>query len=388
MTRLAVVLLVVLVAVGGVRVAKAAARIPDSVFPVGAISGTVSHQIAKLGVVASALAHRRVIVNCWATKDWTRLQAWAGDHDQVDLIGVDGFYSRATRRIQLSPDVCQVLAQAIARSAKQPLFTAWAITTLAHESAHASGLPAEAAAECRAIASEPRAAQLLGIAKATSERLQHIYRGTLYPTYKSALNPGTPSCPAGQPGVLVPDRLGTSANLRPLVNAAKQVAPSLPRWRNIGGAYSPGPLSPCAAIKSRTEEVARFGYTLLGPDGEEVDYGSATLETPQVYAAALARLSARPRCVVHRRRTLNRWYHSTDTIALSPIPDSITRLSPRVRAFRVLFTSYGKKWNRDEIHVLNRARRTDSEVSFAAPAGRLPISVEVRAVAAILRATA
>jgi hypothetical protein len=385
MTRLAVVPLVALLAVGGSRVSNAAFH-PDPVFPVGAISGTVSHQIAKLDRVASALAGRRAIVNCWATKDWTRMQVWQGDHHHTALIDASGITFPATRRIQLSPGVCQVLAQVIARSAQQPLDTAWAITVLAHESAHVSGIAAENAAECRAITTQPRAAQLLGIPKATSERMQHIYRGTVYP-YEKALY-RAPSCPAGQPEALVPDTLGTSANLAPLENAAKQVAPSLPRWRNIGGAWSMGPLYPCAPAKSRTEEVAALDYTLLGPDGEYVNYTSVTLETPQVYATALARFSAQPRCDLRLRRTLIREYHSTSTVSLSPIPDSITRLSPRVRAFRVLFTSNGKKRNLDTIHVLNRARRTFTRLFFAAPLERLPVGVEVRAVVAILRASA
>jgi hypothetical protein len=215
--------------------------------------------------------------------------------------------------------------------------------------------------------------------------MQHIYRGTVYPRDNALYR--TPSCPAGRPGALVPDTLGASANLLPLEKAAKQVAPSLPRWRNIGGGDLLGPLSPCSSVKSRTEEVARFGYTLLGPNGEFVDYTGVTLETPRVYATALARFSALPGCDLRLRRTQIREYHLTNTVSLRPIPDSITRLSPRVRAFRVLFTSNGKKWNLDNIYVLSRARRTYTHLSFAVPL-RLPVSVEARAVAATLRASA
>jgi hypothetical protein len=121
MTRLAVVPLVALLAVGGSRVSKAAFD-PDPVFPVGAISGTVSHEIAKLDRVASALAGRRAIVNCWAPKDWTRMQVWQGDHNHTPLIGASGITYAATRRIQLSPGVCQVLAQVVARSAQHAIY--------------------------------------------------------------------------------------------------------------------------------------------------------------------------------------------------------------------------------------------------------------------------
>jgi hypothetical protein len=52
-------------AVGGGQ-ATAVAFNPDPVFPVGPISRTASHQIATLDHVASALAGRRAIVNCWS----------------------------------------------------------------------------------------------------------------------------------------------------------------------------------------------------------------------------------------------------------------------------------------------------------------------------------
>lgn len=180
---------------------------PDPAFPVGHISGTVSHQIPRLERVASTLAGRRAVVNCWSNEDWTQLQAWEGSHHYSPAVDAAGLTYPETHRIQLSPTVCQVLAQVIARSARQPLFTAWAVTILAHESAHVSGIAAENRAECRAIATEPRAAALLGVARPLARRLQHIYRGTLYPYDLSRYR--TPPCPAGQSASSSPTRSAT-----------------------------------------------------------------------------------------------------------------------------------------------------------------------------------
>jgi hypothetical protein len=383
-TRLFLVPLAVLLIVGAGQSATATFD-PDPVFPVGPISGAVSHEIVRLDDVVSAVAGRRATVNCWSTADWRRLQVWQGNNHRAALIDASGLTFPATNRIQLSPAVCEVLARVIAKSAQQPLYTAWAVTTLAHESAHASGIRAESRAECRAITTEPRAAQLLGIPKATAEKLQRIYRGTIYP-YGSSLY-RTPVCTAGQPGMVAPDTLGDPASLRPLKVAAKHAAPSLPRWRNIGGAYNVGPLSPCAPITSRTLETARFDYTLLGPRGEFVAYSSATAGSERVYATALERLRALPRCDLQLRRTQIREAHSANTVSLSPMPNSISRLSSRVRAFRERFTSNGKEWNLDSISVFDHARRMFIELFFSAPVGRLDVTIEVRAVAAILRAS-
>ena len=138
-----------------------------------------------------------------------------------------------THRIELSPFVCQVLAQVLARSARQPLFTAFAVTVLAHESAHASGIRSENRAECQAIETEPRAAELLGIPRATGQRLQHIYRGTIYPNDEPRYR--TPACAAGLPGEVVPDTLGPAASLRPFKRVAKRVARVFHGWKDIGG---------------------------------------------------------------------------------------------------------------------------------------------------------
>lgn len=382
MIRLALATVAV-VLVGGSQLSKAPGFNPDPVFPVGPISGTRSHQITKLDHVASALAGRRAIVNCWSRTDWTRLQVWNAAHHHVSLIDADGITFIATRRIELSPTMCQILAQAIARTAQQPLFTAWAVTVLAHEAAHASGIVAENRAECRAIVTEPRAAQLLGISRPLSERLQHIYRGTLYPTNPPRYR--TPPCAAGRPGQIVPDTLGTAANLHLLEPAAGRFARSLPRWRNAGGGI--GNLSPCSPIANRSLEVARFSYILLGPHGEYVSYSRVILHTRQEISAAIARYRAMPHCEIQMRRTSIREHHDGNAVALRPIPAAVARISARVRAFRVLFTSHETRLNLDTTVIFDRARRIMTVLFFSAPVGQLPPSLEAHAIAAAVQAS-
>ena len=197
----AVVLAPALVACGS-QSATAGGLNPDPVFPVGPISDTASHQIPKLDQVASTLAGKHATVNCWSNKGWAQLQAWDGIHHYTRLVDAAGITYPENRRIELAPVVCQILEQVLDRSAQQqPLFTAWAVHVLAHESAHASGIEAENRAECRGIATDPRTAELLGIPKALGRRLKHIYRGTIYP-YDLPAVPITALCsgPAGSRG--------------------------------------------------------------------------------------------------------------------------------------------------------------------------------------------
>jgi hypothetical protein len=369
----------VAVALGGGQ-AKAATFNPEPVFPIGRISGTVSHQILKLDRVASDLAGRRAMVNCWSERGWTRFQAWAGAHHQS--IDAEGFTFYAPRRIQLAPFICQILEQELARMAQQPLYTADAIMVLAHESAHASGIKVESQAECRAIETEPRAAQLLGVPKALAVRFQQIYRGTIYPNDLPRYR--TPVCKAGLPGVVVADTLGSAANLRPLRRIGKAVVHALPPWRNLGGMV--GPLEPCAPIKSRSLELARLSETLLGSH-EFAVVTSATIRTRKSFATALARYRALPRCDLALRRLQARESHTPATISLGRMPNSIMQLAAQVRGFRDVYTLRGKRLNLDSIFVFDRTRRTMSTLFFSSPAGRLHPTIERSATAAILRAS-
>jgi hypothetical protein len=375
------VALVVLAVTGG-QASRAASFNPDPVFPIGPISGTVSHQITTLDKVASTLAGRRVVVNCWSQRDWPRFQAWQGAHNEPNDDA--GYTFFATHRIQLAPYVCQVLAQTLARSARQPLFDAFAITILAHESAHASGIRAEDRAECTAIRTEPRAARLLGISKPDANRFQHIYRGTIYPNdlprYRS------PACKAGLPGAVVPDTLGTTANLRPFKHGGTEVAHLLPGWANLGG--SVGPLDPCAPLETRAWEVARFGEFFLGPNGASLDFGGSRLRTPNEFHTAVVRRQAEPRCDLGELRRDIRESHSTATISTGRIPATISRLSPTVHAYRQIWTFHGEKWDRDSISIFDRAKRTDGEIFLRVPVHDFRMSVELAATKALLHALA
>jgi hypothetical protein len=380
--RLAVVGLAVVVAGVASQSSTAGGFNPDPVFPAGPISASVSHQIPKLERVASALAGRRAVVNCWSNRDWPRMQAWQGNHHNIRGVDANGITYLATHRIELSPFVCQVLSQVIARSAQQPLFTAWAVTVLAHESAHASGIRAEHLAECRAITTEPRAAELLGISKPMAERLQHIYRGTVYP-YESPLY-RTPPCTAGQPGVVVPDTLGTAANLRPLARTARDVNRIFPRWRDIGGGNSIGPLDPCSPIPNRTWELTRYGETLQGPH-EYLGFSDGALKSKRDLATALVRVNAMSRCDLRLNRIKLRNSHSTGTVSAGSMPTAVRQLSPQVKAEREVYRFHGKTWNNDNILIFDRHKNTLASLYFAAPAGHLPLSAEVDAVRALLR---
>jgi hypothetical protein len=352
---------------------------PDPIFPVGPISGTVSHQVLKLDRVASALAGRRAIVNCWSQRDWPRFQAWqAAHHLPFDPSGATFL---ATQRIQLSPFECQILAQVLARSAQQPLYTAFGVTVLAHESAHASGIKAENLAECRAIRTEPRAAMLLGIPTKTALLLQHIYRGTIYPYDLPRYR--TPPCKAGLPGALVPDTLGSSANLRPLTRVATAVTRSLPGWRNLEGGDAVGPLDPCAPIKTRTWELARIGESLVWKRAF-LGFAAASVRTQKEFAITLSRYAALAPCDLAELRQQIRLSHANATVTSGRIPNSITRLSPDIRAFRQVWSADGEKWNRDTISILDRANHAAATLFFKAPSGEIPVSIEARATAAAI----
>jgi hypothetical protein len=356
---------------------------PDPVFPVGAISGTVSHQVLALDHVASALAGRRAIVNCWSQHDWMLFQRWAAAHHSSASIEAEGVTFRSTHRIQLSPLECQVLAQVMARSAQQPLYTADAVTLFAHESAHASGIGAEGLAECRATRTEPRAAQLLGISKSLALRLQHIYRGTAYPVEDPRYR--TPSCSAGLPGVVVPDTLGRETSVRPLRRIATTVARLLHTWSDAGGAISFYPLSRCDPVPNRAEELARFSEAFFGPYGEQAVYTGATLRTAQDFARALSRYKTLPRCELEARRAYIHLFHSTDTVSLGHIPKSIAHLSPQVRAHRLIRTHQGGKFVLDSIDLLDPAKRTIVEVFFFGPLRQVSAALELDVTKAALR---
>jgi hypothetical protein len=389
----ALVLAPALVACGS-QSATAGGFNPEPVFPTGKISDRVSHQIPALGHVASALAGKHATVNCWSNKAWAQLQAWDGSHHYTRLVDAAGITYPKNRRIELAPVVCEILAQVLNRSAQQPLFTAWAVNVLAHESAHASGIEVENRAECRAITTDPRTAELLGIPKALGRRLQHIFRGTIYPSDLPRYR--LPPCAAGRPGVVVPDTLGTAANVRPLARVGTEFARSLSHWKSLGGVLSVGPLSPCSPIRSRTEELARFSEGYLGP-GANVLFSDTTLKTKRDFSTALSRFKTHPRCSLEQFQMHLREIHSRSRASLQALPAEITRLSPRISGFRIRVSKGPIRVNNDLITMLDPAKRTFASVYFQAHVPvvsypdvtplPLPVAVEVAAVKAVLHSS-
>jgi hypothetical protein len=364
--------------------ATAAKFNPDPVFPAGPISETTSHRIPELGRVASDLAGRHATVNCWSTEDWARFQAWNGAHHNPRAVDASGITWPLTRDIELSPFLCEILQQTLAKSAYQPLFEAFAVTVFAHESAHASGIHAEGLAECRAIKTEPRAAALFGIPTAEARRSQHIYRGTVYPNERPPYT--TPICRAGLPGTLVPDELGSPAALRPVQRPITAAVHSLANWNDLEGANAVGPLSPCSFITDRKLEVARYGTELHGPAGSSAFLSAAQLHTESSFAKAFARSHSQPSCDLALLRTNIRETHQEASVASARVPAAITRLSPEIHAFRQIWTEHGERWNRDSISVFDQKTRVIPNLFFVAREGALPLSVEVSAVKAVLRA--
>ena len=151
--------------------------------PSGAPSATQSRIVPRFERVAARLASRpHVEVKCWTRRDWRRLLR---EEREVSIGRVDartvGLTSLVAHRINLRGDVClRLAALASGRRAAQEFLDAFALLVLAHESQHATGIAAEAAAECRGMQTMSKAGVLLGIPRAYGERLaQDIWK--VYP---------------------------------------------------------------------------------------------------------------------------------------------------------------------------------------------------------------
>ena len=94
---------------------------------------------------------------------------------RVDARAV-GVTSLPAHRINLRGDVCLRLAALSAgRRAAREFLDAFALLVFAHESQHAAGIAAEAAADCRGMQTMSAAGVLLGIPRAYAERLAKDY---------------------------------------------------------------------------------------------------------------------------------------------------------------------------------------------------------------------
>ena len=249
-----------------------------------------SREVLKLGHVASRLAGKHAFVNCWSNKSWARLRPGT-EAVRARLCRCRRDHPSRKSRHRTLPVVCQILGQVIDRSAQQPLFTAWAVTVLAHEPAHASGVEAENRAECRAIETEPLAAELLGIPKALADGCNTSTGAPFIPpTFRR-----TEHRPVQRaPGAVAQHarHRGESSSTDPCGDQGRWVIPPLEKDRRRIERW---PAAPCSPIPSRSEELARFREPFSGPDGANVLFSDVTLKTKRDFSAALARIPAHPR---------------------------------------------------------------------------------------------
>lgn len=142
--------------------------------PSGAPSATQSRTIPRFERIAARLASRpRVEVKCWSRRDWRLLLR---EERELSIGRIDsqtvGVTSLSGHRINLRGDVClRLAALAAGRRAANEFLDAFALLVLAHESQHAAGVAAEAAAECRGMQTMSAAGVLLGLRRAYAERL-------------------------------------------------------------------------------------------------------------------------------------------------------------------------------------------------------------------------
>jgi len=146
--------------------------------PSGAPSASRSRTVPRFERVAARLASRRhVEVRCWSRRDWRRLLR---EEREVSIGRVDaravGVTSLPAHRINLRGDVClRLAALGAGRRAATEFLDAFALLVFAHESQHAAGVAAEAAADCRGMQTMLAAGALLGIRRAYAERLARDY---------------------------------------------------------------------------------------------------------------------------------------------------------------------------------------------------------------------
>jgi hypothetical protein len=146
--------------------------------PSGAPSATQSRIVPRFERVAARLAsRRRVEVRCWSRRDWGRLLR---EEREISIGRVDaravGVTSLPAHRINLRGNVClRLAALAAGHRAAREFLDAFALLVFAHESQHAAGIAAEAAADCRGMQTMSAAGVLLGIPRADAERLATDY---------------------------------------------------------------------------------------------------------------------------------------------------------------------------------------------------------------------
>ncbi len=161
--------------------------------PVIAAASSQSRVEPVLGRAASALAGRTVEVRCWSAADWPKVTV-------LDPVETGGFADLATGTVNLPPSVCAPLDRLAYGPTHRFGKATWedvaAAHVLAHEAAHlgAAG-PSEARAECDAVQTTTRAAELLGVDAAYARWMASLDWTHLYPDL-----PGSYRSPDCRPG--------------------------------------------------------------------------------------------------------------------------------------------------------------------------------------------
>lgn len=142
----------------------------------------------ELAHVVSALAGRRTTVWCWSREDWnTRTAGLQRRYPGLSVAGPWRAYTTVVPRpvVHFSPQICAELTALAAsrrpvQKSKSTDAYAWAVSTLAHEAAHASGIFDERAATCYGAQSVRRASMLLGKTSAEGQHLAELYWARWY----------------------------------------------------------------------------------------------------------------------------------------------------------------------------------------------------------------
>jgi hypothetical protein len=147
--------------------------------PVVPAPSTRSRIEPVFGRVATALAGRTVEVRCWSAADWPKVTV-------LDPVETGGFADLATGTVNLPPSVCGPLDALAYSPAHRFVDATWqdvaAAHILAHEAAHLGRAgSSEVRAECDAVQTTARAAELLGADAAYARWMASLDWTHLYP---------------------------------------------------------------------------------------------------------------------------------------------------------------------------------------------------------------
>jgi hypothetical protein len=145
------------------------------------------------GRVASALAGRAAEVRCWSAADWPKVTV-------LDPVETGGFADLATGTVNLPPNVCGPLDTLAYGPSHRFAAPTWesiaAVHILAHEAAHLGGAgSSEAHAECDAVQTTARAAELLGVDVPYARWIAWLDWTHLYPDLPASYR--SPDCRPG-----------------------------------------------------------------------------------------------------------------------------------------------------------------------------------------------